>query len=130
MEELKLLIGMVADLPQMALWVLIGYLVYKLAVIGSIYGVIKLGIDQLFAWLRVREDRKNPAKQPVELRATIDAMCITADGSHSVLIAQLDRLRGKGTGINSTYIHKQSVQWLREAIDAKEEADAAKKVGA
>ncbi len=35
MEELKLLIEMVADLPQMALWVLVGFFVYKVVIVGS-----------------------------------------------------------------------------------------------
>ena len=41
MEELKLLIEAIAGLPTITLWVLVGYLVYKLAVVGSIYGVIR-----------------------------------------------------------------------------------------
>jgi hypothetical protein len=126
MEELKLLIGMVTDLPALATWVLVGFLVYKIAVIGSVYGVIRLGITQLFGWLQKKEDRRNNPP-PVELRGAIDGMCITADGSHNQLVAQIMRICGKDTGATrSLYIHKQSVQWLREAIDAKELLDAEK----
>jgi len=42
MDELKLLIDMVANLPTLAVWVLVGYLAYKVVVVGSIYGVIRL----------------------------------------------------------------------------------------
>lgn len=49
MEEIKLLVEAVAKLPNAALWVLLGYLVYKLAVVGSIYGVIKFAVDKLHA---------------------------------------------------------------------------------
>lgn len=51
MEELKLLIEMVATLPQMALWVLVGFFVYKVVVIGSIYGVLRLLIVKMHSWL-------------------------------------------------------------------------------
>ena len=47
MEELKLLISMVNDLPALATWVLVGYLIYKITVIGSIYGVIRLLIVKM-----------------------------------------------------------------------------------
>ena len=42
MEELKILVGLIADLPALGVWVLAGYLIYKISVIGSIYGVIRL----------------------------------------------------------------------------------------
>ena len=35
MDELKTLIEAVAGLPTLTLWVLVGYLVYKLAIVGS-----------------------------------------------------------------------------------------------
>ena len=50
MEELKLLIEAIAGLPTITLWVLVGYLVYKLAVVGSIYGVIRFGIEKFVQW--------------------------------------------------------------------------------
>lgn len=118
MDELKLLIEMVANLPTLAVWVLVGYLVYKIAVIGSIYGLIRFGIDKLHDYKAHRHERTT-----VEIRATLDGMCITSDGTHNALIAQIDRIKGKRTGISSSYIHRQSVEWLREAIDAKEQLD-------
>lgn len=35
MDELKLLIEMVSNLPSLAVWVLVGYLAYKVAVVGG-----------------------------------------------------------------------------------------------
>ena len=117
MEELKLLISMVADLPHAALWVIAGVLIYKVVIIGSIYGVIRLAIVKAHDWL-VR-----PAHQRVvvEMVGTINGMAIT--GCVDAFIAQLHRLRGKGTNITTQYVHEQSVTWLREAIDAKEALD-------
>lgn len=115
MDELKLLIDMVANLPQMALWVLCGFLAYKLAVIGSIYGVIHFTVDKLHDYLIKRRTEYK------EVRALVDGMCINA--AIEPLMAQLHRLKGRRTGISSTYIHKNSVDWLREAIDEKEIRD-------
>ena len=117
MDELKLLVDMVAHLPTMAVWVLCGYLAYKVAVVGSIYGLARFAIDRLYQWLTAPKHEL----KTVELRATIDGVCVanTADA----LIAQIHRLRGKGLSIGSSYIHPPSVDWLREAIDAKIELD-------
>ena len=125
MEELKLLITMVADLPSLAIWVLVAFYAYKVAIIGSIYGVIRFAIDRLHSWLTTPKHTLNT----VDITAVINGLTITQDGSHAGLIAQLERLRGKGVGIDSNYIHQASVKWLREAIDAKEKAELdAKKV--
>ena len=114
MDELKLLVDMVGHLPQMALWVLLGYLVYKLAVVGSIYRVIRYVTKEVFAWLSLKKAAPVEYK---EVRPMLDSICIKA--ALEPFIAQLHRLRGKGVNIESDYIHSQSVQWLREAIDAK-----------
>jgi uncharacterized membrane protein YhiD involved in acid resistance len=110
MDELKLLIEMVANLPSLAVWVLCGYLIYKIAIVGSIYGVIRLGIERTHS---VLIQRKNG-----DLKAAVDGIVI-AD-SMNELMAQIRRLSGKGVSINSRYIHSASVDWLREAIDEKE----------
>jgi hypothetical protein len=47
----------------------------------------------------------------------LDGMVIT--GNVDKLINQIYRCAGKGTGINSTYLHEQSIKWLKEAIDDK-----------
>lgn len=119
MEELKLLIAMVKDLPSMAIWLLAIFFAYKVMIVGSIYGVIRFGIDRLHSWLTTPKQRL----EQVDITGVINGMTITQDGSHDALVSQLNRLRGKATGIRSNYIHSTSVNWLREAIDAKEADD-------
>lgn len=121
MDELKLLVEMVASLPAMAVWVIAFFFVYKVVVIGSIYGLIRFSVDKAHSWLTTPKH----AIHTKEIRAVIDGMCIR--GQADVLIAQLSRLRGKATGIKSEYIHEQSVQWLREAIDEKTVRDTQSK---
>lgn len=118
MEELKLLVTMVANLPSMALWVIALFFAYKVVVVGSIYGVIRFVAEKLFAWLT---QRKVVYK---EIRPTLDGMCV--GGTTEQLIAQLNRLKGKGLAVESNYLHSQTIDWLREAIDAKIKDDMAR----
>ena len=120
MEELKLLIEMVANLPAMAMWVLLGFFAYKVIVVGSIYGVIRYTVEKLHSYLVTRKVEYK------EIRPLLDGMCIRTQTDH--LISQIRRIRGRGVNIDSEYIHEQSVEWLREAIDAKIEADKLKPV--
>lgn len=106
MDELKLLIEMVAGMPTMALWVLIGYLVYKLAVIGSIYGTIRFGIEKLHSWLVT----------PKRVEYNIAGRAINADVA-AALMQQVGRLGSRGS-----YIYSADVEKLRKAIDEMEKA--------
>lgn len=118
MDELKLLMEMLSHLPNAALWVLSGYLLYKVVVVGSIYGVVRFGIRRLFDWLQAK---KTAPVEYKEIRPMLDGMCIRTETDR--LIAQLHRLRGRRVSIQTEYIHSASVDWLREAIDEKIERD-------
>lgn len=117
MEDLKELVTLIGDLPQLAVWVLLGFLVYKLAVVGSVYGLIRFAIEKTHSWLM------KPKIEKVEVRPMLDGMCIS--GQLEPFIAQLHRLRNKGTHLTGGggYLHDCSVQWLKEAIDEKEERE-------
>lgn len=120
MNELKLLIDMVKDLPAMALWVLVGFWAYKVIFIGSCYGVIKLAISKTHDVLTTKKIEYK------EIRPMLDGICIR--GETSTLISQLHRIKNKGTHLTDGegYIHSKSVAWLREAIDEKEARELAK----
>lgn len=129
MEELKLLVTMVADLPSMALWVIAFFFAYKTIIIGSIYGVIRLGIVKLHDVLVTRKT----IIQEIILEDKLRGICITSDQTLNLLLLQLQRIKGKNTGIyrdephsGSIFIHERSVDWLREAINDKEAKDRAK----
>ena len=104
MEELKLLISLVNDLPALATWVLVGYLIYKITVIGSIYGVIRLLIVKMHDVLMVRKSMAKPGEIP----------CINQT-VHAALIIQISRLT------EGSYIHSSDVQNLAKAIDKMQE---------
>lgn len=116
MEELKILVDMVAHLPQMALWVIAAYFIYKLSVIGSVYATIRFVVAKTHDWLVA----KKGATHIVQV-GDIKAECIKE--CYPFLLAQLARLK-KATGI---YIHRSDVEWLKDAIDMKEAADQQQK---
>lgn len=128
MDELKLLVEMVANLPNMALWVIAFFFIYKVSIIGSIYGVIRLAIQRAYEWGVARKTL--PAiQQEINLADKLRGIYITSDETLNLLTIQLQRVRGKNVSRNKilteqekreSYIHERSVDWLREAIDAKE----------
>jgi len=109
MDELKLLVDMVANLPSMALWVIAAFWGYKVVVIGSVYGVIRLAIVKLHDWLTAKEAAK---RVPVPM--TLGANMINAETADA-LRAQMARLGGGGG-----YVHMSDVQRLKTALDALE----------
>lgn len=116
MDELKEIASVIANLPSMALWVMAGFWAYKVIVIGSVYGVIKLGIDRLHSWaVRERHEYR-------QVRPLIDK--ITISGEVDALMAELHRIKGVTTrGYSGGYIHKSDIDWLREAISEKKERE-------
>ena len=101
MEELKILVEMVASLPQMAIWVLVAFWFYKVVVIGSIFGVIRLAIIKIHDWLT----RPKVVNHKLGERLAIDEETLLA------LHAQISRIA------STNYIHMGDVNKLREAID-------------
>lgn len=68
MEVLKLLIEMVKDLPQMALWAIVIFFLYKVVVIGSIYGVIRFSITKICNLITtINTNRKEKELKHIEL---------------------------------------------------------------
>lgn len=108
-EELKILIEAVANLPNAALWVLSGYLFYKVCIIGSIYGVIRFSVEKLHDWAVTKKTEVTPVDM------TKQVACISESVAMS-LVNQVIRLHGVN-GINSTYIHASDVAKLSQAID-------------
>jgi hypothetical protein len=110
---LKDLVLVIKDLPQFALWILGGFLFYKLFVVGSIYGVIRLAINRLYEYL-------THPKPPVEtiVKYDIDKIAIRDHNITAKVIFILERIRGSGP-----YLHSYHINWLEDAIEAKIKAD-------
>lgn len=109
MEELKSLIELVANVPVYVLWILVGYLFYKLAIIGSIYGLIRFAIDKLHNAYIARQNYidQNRLINPKELA------CIN-EQTEVALMKQIRRIRSTG------YVHLSDVENLASILDAWE----------
>lgn len=109
MEEIQLIVKMIADLPQLALWVLVGFWAYKVVIIGSVYGVIKMAITKTYDW------KTKPKVVETRLwNKTID------EQTALMLAAQISRVTNSATG----YIHANDVNKLRIILDKAEQEGA------
>ena len=111
---LELVIELLKELPEMAIWVLVIIAVYKVVVVGSIYSVSRLLInkahDAIIKW------RESPRKIVHECKIK-DMTCMCEDE----LMVQLRRLVS-GMGC----IHKKEVLKLAKAIDEYEKSTGKK----
>ena len=108
MDELKELVGLINSLPQIALWVMVGFWAYKVIVVGSVYGVIRLAISKAYeAFAKPRE-------------FTLDDMSITA-GVAADLKNELKRALVYG----HIQLNRMDAAWLREAITEKQDRENA-----
>lgn len=122
MEELKLLVQMVASLPALAVWVIVAFYIYKVSIIGSIYGAIRFSISKLHDWAVTRKTMP-VIEQEINLVDRLHGICITSDATLNMLILQIQRLKGIHGYRQAMFIHMQDVDWLREAINEKEIKD-------
>ena len=118
MEALKILVDMVKELPDMAIYIVLAYFIYKTLIIGSIYGAVKFVTKMIHDVMIVKKTQKKEIVE-VEMRGAIDSITIT----HNLpaLMVQIKRIRGIRK--DSQYIHNQDIEFLCEAIDEKIESN-------
>lgn len=119
MEDIKTLIELVKSLPSITVWILGAYFFYKLFVVGSIYGVIRLLIVKAHDLLKNR----------TITRQVKIGDYVLGEAAQTMVLKQLGRIADKyGTIFNS------EAEFLRKALDdafdkkaAEEEAQKSKK---
>lgn len=106
MDDLKLLVEMIAHLPSLTVWVLAGYLLYKVAVVGSVFGIIRLLIVKVYEW----------GTQPRRVEFMLDGLAIN-DWVASALKVEFARLcRDR----DFKHIYHSDVDKLRGVLDTME----------
>ncbi len=112
MEELKQLIELVLQLPATALWILAGYLVYKLAVVGSIYATIRFCVDKVHSWATHR-------KEVLHLYTWREGVDPISEEVKDTIINSLARLNAfhRTTGSSSTYFHTDAARTLEKLVN-------------
>ena len=121
MEILIEIIHALRDLSGPALWVGMTAIVllfgYKIAIVGSIYGVVR------FACTKLAEVTMQPQHEKRVIDVSAELNGVTISDCHEALISEVKRIRNKGIASGSRYIHMSDVDWLRQAIDEKIERD-------
>ncbi len=119
MEALQLLVEMVADLPEMALWVIALYFFYQLSIVGSIYGCIRFVTAKLSEVMI----KRSTARQEVENHRSLEGMVINKDLVPR-LMGQIERIRGSDKitetylgAYSIAYINSTDITFLKSAID-------------
>ena len=100
MEELKILVESIAGLPDLAIWVVGMYFMFKLAVVGSIYATIRFVMQKI-------HDTIIAKKRHV---LTLDSDVITYDGTANKLKNFIQEVSG-----SNAYLHDYQLVKLREA---------------
>jgi hypothetical protein len=116
MEELKQLIELVLKLPSTALWILAGYLFYKLSVIASIYGLIRYAIEKLHS---VYYTKLTEAKKPViTLYKWKEGIEPVSEETKTSIVNALIRLKAYYDNNRSfTYVHPDYASLLDKLVN-------------
>jgi len=102
MEELKLLVESIANLPDLAIWVVAMYFFFKLAIVGSIFGIIRFFIAKCYGYfmenLSVRYKLQEAEKsRPIEHVHNLGSLSLTSSEDVTGLLVELfSLLRGEG----------------------------------
>lgn len=113
-EELKLLVESIAGLPDLAIWVVAMYFFFKLAIVGSIFGVARLFINKVHNIYSVKYNKPEP---PVIEETNIHFGQYVISAYHKNIKEEIERLLKLMIGKDYTYIHMEDISDLRKFID-------------
>lgn len=126
MEELKLLLEMVAKLPNLAIWVIVAIYAYKTIIVGSIYATIRFVIQKWHDAYVTNKTKKETKDAEYLLRELV----IKDELAMAALINEIRRIRScgdKNSSYKSQFVHRSDIDWLASAIDDKISKDYHKK---
>ena len=108
MESLALLVDMVKDLPDMAVYLVFAYFVYKLFVVGSVYGLLRFSVDRLYRAYILPKD--------VRVKSTVITEKTNKITSTKTAQVRLIELLEEFTASRGGLINGTDISWLQEAI--------------
>ena len=117
---------MLKDLPDLAIWILVGILFYKVFIIGGFISVFKFTVNKVITYLH---DKKEIEARPKEIITKYEINKRFIDDAMTEFDVLLDELRLQrmgavsGDGFKSDYIHKSDITFLRNAIAEKKERE-------
>lgn len=105
------------DLPDLAIWILVGILFYKIFIIGGVITLAKYFINKVHNYLTQKDTNATQPKEVVT-KYDIGGRFIKSDGAFGRFNQLLDEMH-TGVNIESKYIHEQDVTFLLDAIREK-----------
>lgn len=114
MEELRLLVEMVADLPHMALWVIAAFFAYKVIVVGSIYRVIRFIASGIF---KVCQTYLSKPPKPVIVKTKDGFSCVDQETA-DLLSDLLKKVANSDSYTGLRYLHASHARDLTRAWEA------------
>ena len=114
MEELKLLVESIAGLPDLAIWVVAMYFFFKLAIVGSIFGVTRLFINKVH---NIYFTKYNKPPTPIIEKTDIHFGQYVISNYHKNIKEEIERLLKLMVKKDFEFIHNDDMQDLSKFID-------------
>lgn len=92
------------DLPDLAIWILLGILLYKILFVGSVFALIKIALNKGFGAL------DNHVNQPKKF--TFRGYCMDGSVTEELESVILNNLRKTGL----SFIHREDVNTLKRIL--------------
>lgn len=130
-EIIKELSKVLKDLPDLAIWIMVGVLFYKVFIVGGILGLIKFFINKLYsAFLNYNDYKLKPKPKTVYVLEKIDNDFICYDGTYLKFKKLISEVKNKRIrqGEKGDYIHSDDVDYLIQAFNEKLERDIERKL--
>jgi hypothetical protein len=125
-NELRELLQLIEKLPSMVMWVLGGFLLYKLVITGSIWATVRLLINKTHNYFTMKKVEAQEESKITKIQ--IGDLFITSDASASRFVSLLHSLRDtNGGGYASSYVHLSDIRWLEGAVYDKREKEREEK---
>ncbi len=111
MDDLKILIEALAKMPTLAIWVVAMYFAFKIAVIGSVYGVIRYVAMQVHDWA---VKKKEPDVKIQQHNIVLEGKLITSLREDP---EELHRLFRRLPARDLDYIFNTDIKMVHKALD-------------
>ena len=109
--------GILKELPDMALYILVGLLFYKVFIIGSSFALAKFGITKLHDYLINKPEKLSVTK------FSLDKHFIIHNGTPDMFMELVRKMKNLSHNTASNYVHESDVYYVIEAIQKKKERE-------
>ena len=126
MEALKELVDVVKSLPDVAVWLFVLFFCYKVAIVGSVYGVIRFVVGRICEAYEARMQRPPP---DAVIRLHIDGIIKAVDILEINQVELIDFLiRMKNVDVTdsyntSKYLKRRDIEYVTKAVAEKQQRD-------